>query len=279
MSDDQTQEAEAYAALYAIGGYTYSNVVHETHSEQCNVAKSDESGTDTDGEDEEGIDETDRDVDEETLIKQKSPYKQKFIREHRKLFSETLDPSRYLKCPPMKIKLKQSLSSKLDPSLYRFKPRTIPLHIKEQAQQLLDDLEKQGIIRRLGPNETSEVCAPAGFVPKKSKKLRFVIDFTSLNKYIARPVHSFPSTDQIQQAIRHDTRFIACVDFPSGYFQLCLDKESQGLTVFNMEFGRYLFLCAPQGLSSSGDAFNANTDRFYSGLGKHLLKQVDDMYI
>ena len=72
---------------------------------------------------------------------------------------------------------------------------------------------------------------------------------------------------------------MACVNFPSGYFQLRLDKESQPLTVFNTEFGRYLFLRAPQGLSSSGDAFNANTDRFYSGLEKHLLKQVDDMYI
>ena len=64
-----------------------------------------------------------------------------------------------------------------------------------------------------------------------------------------------------------------------GYFQLRLDKESQNLTVFNTEFGRYLFLRAAQGLSSSGDAFNANTDRFYSGIGDHLLKQVDDMYI
>ena len=54
---------------------------------------------------------------------------------------------------------------------------------------------------------------------------------------------------------------------------------TSGLTVFNIEFGRYLFLRAPQGLSSSGDAFNANTNQFYSGLGKHLLKQVDDMYI
>ena len=68
---------------------------------------------------------------------------------------------------------------------------------------------------------------------------------------------------------------MACVNFPSGYFQLRLDKESQGLTVFNTEFGRYLFLRAPQGLSSSGDAFNANTDRFYSGIGKYLLKQVE----
>ena len=109
--------------------------------------------------------------------------------------------------------------------------------------------------------------------------MRFVIDFTPLNKYIERPVHSFPSTDQIQQAIRHDTCFMACIDFPSGYFQLRLDKESKPMTIFKTEFGRYIFLRAPQGLSSSGDAFNSNTDRFYSGLGSHLLKQVDDMYI
>ena len=114
----------------------------------------------------------------------------------------------------------------------------------------------------------SEVCAPAGFISKKSKKLWFLINFTWLNKYIERPVHSFPSTDQIQQAIRHDTRYMACVDFPLGYFQLRLDKESQGLTVFNTKFGRYLFLRALHGLFSSGDAFNVNTDRFYSGLGK-----------
>ena len=111
------------------------------------------------------------------------------------------------------------------------------------------------------------------------KEKRFVIDFTSLNKNVERPVHSFPSTDLIQLAIRHVTCLMACIDFLSGYFQLRLDKESQPLTVFNTEFGRYLFLRAPQGLSSSGDAFNSNTDRFYSGLGSHLLKQVDDMYI
>ena len=36
---------------------------------------------------------------------------------------------------------------------------------------------------------------------------------------------------------------------------------------------------APQGLSSSGDHFNATTDQFFSGLGEWLLKQVDNMYI
>merc|ERR1712041_36552 len=81
---------------------------------------------------------------EEELISKKSPYEQRFIKEFRQLFSETLNPSRYLKCPPMKIKLRQALSSKLDPSLYRFRPRTIPMHIRAQAQQLLDDLVEHG---------------------------------------------------------------------------------------------------------------------------------------
>ena len=149
---------------------------------------------DDDGDDNAG---SSSEIDEEALIRQKSPYEEKFIRAHRTLFSETLNPGRFLRCPPMSIKLKQTLSSKLDPSLYRFKPRAIPVHIKAEAKKLIDDLVAQGIIHRLEPNETSEVCAQAGFVPKKSKRLMFVIYFTASNKYIERPVHSFPSSDHI----------------------------------------------------------------------------------
>ena len=91
--DDQTTEAEAYAALYAVGGYTYNNIIHKAEDEQCNTAKSDEQDGDQEVEDMDGIDETDRNVDEEALIKQKSSYEQKFIKEHRELFSKTLNPS------------------------------------------------------------------------------------------------------------------------------------------------------------------------------------------
>ena len=99
ISEEQMHEAEGYAALYALGGYTYDNVIHEVPDKQCKAAKDDESETDTDGEDKKGIDKMERDVDEKTLIQQKSPYNQKFIREHRHLFSESLNPLRYLKCP------------------------------------------------------------------------------------------------------------------------------------------------------------------------------------
>ena len=69
------------------------------------------------------------------------------------------------------------------------------------------------------------------------------------------------------------------VDFLNGYFQLGLKKDSQLLTTFICEWGRYCFLHAPQGLASSGDEFNARTDSFFQGLSSYLLKQVDDLLI
>ena len=49
---------------------------------------------------------------------------------------------------------------------------------------MISQLELQGVIRHMKPNEQSKFCAPAEFVPKKSGKLRFVIDFTALDKYV-----------------------------------------------------------------------------------------------
>ena len=125
---------------------------------------------------------------------------------------------------------------------------------------MLSQLESQGVIRRMKGNEQSEFFAPSGIVPKKSGKVRFVIDFTALNKYVEHPVHSFPSSDKVAQSIKASTTHLDCVDFPSGYFQARLHPDSQRYTTFNTEFGRYLFLRAPQELSSSGDHFYFTTN-------------------
>ena len=100
LSDNHIIEADAYAALYALGGYTYSNLVHEASDKQCNSANDEEEDTDNDSEGEEGITETNPKADEEALINQKSPYEQKFIREHSSLFSESFKPSMVLMLPP-----------------------------------------------------------------------------------------------------------------------------------------------------------------------------------
>ena len=74
----------------------YNNIVLEAPEEICNAVGGVEE--DHESESEDGFDETETDpkVDEDQLISKKSPYEQKFIREFRQLFSETLNPSRYL---------------------------------------------------------------------------------------------------------------------------------------------------------------------------------------
>ena len=69
------------------------------------------------------------------------------------------------------------------------------------------------------PNEQSKFCTPAGFVPKKSGKLRFVIDFMALNEYVEGPINSYPSSDQVALSLKATTTHLVCVNFPSGYFQ------------------------------------------------------------
>ena len=126
----------------------------------------------------------------------------------------------------MRISIKSSPDRSCDPALYCFKPQLIPLNIKPQARGMLSQLESQGVIRKMKANEQSEFCAPSGFLPKKNGILRFVIDFTALNKYVQRLVHSFPSSDQVAQSIKSSTTHIACVDFPSRYFQALLHPDS-----------------------------------------------------
>ena len=77
--------------LYSLGGYTFSNLVEEGVLEAVNTVKEGEeeaNDDDFDGDDNSG---SNSKVDEEDLIKTKTPHEQKSIREFRSLFSETLN--------------------------------------------------------------------------------------------------------------------------------------------------------------------------------------------
>ena len=109
------------------------------------------------------------DVDEEALIEEKTEYEKKFILKFRSIFSESLKPERFIKAPPMQINLRNDPNSDNDPSLYRFKPRSVPAQLKSQSKDLICDLESQGVIRRMKPNEHSKFCAPAGLSQRRAE--------------------------------------------------------------------------------------------------------------
>ena len=81
------------------------------------------------------------------------------------------------------------------------------------AKKLIEKLVHQGVICECLPNETSEFCAPCSFVPKKSGSLRFVVNYTNLNKFSERPTQSFPTSDDIMKSIPAGTTHIGIMDF------------------------------------------------------------------
>jgi transposase InsO family protein len=156
-------------------------------------------------------------------------------------------------------------------------PRQVPLRFQETAEATVKDLIASKVItREMGPTEW---CAPAFFVPKPDgKRVRLVTDYTKLNKFVQRPVHPFPSVKDIMQSIPAGTRYFAKMDAIHGYFQLALDEESSRLTTFLLPSGRYRYLRAPMGLSSSSDEWCRHSDRAIEGLN-FAKKIVDDVIV
>ena len=80
------------------------------------------------------------------------------------------------------------------------------------------------------------------------------------------------------QSIPEDAKYFANLDAVHGYFQLALDEESSYLTTFIIPSGRYRYLTAPMGLSSSSDEWCRYSGFVIEGC-EFAKKIVDDILI
>ena len=70
-------------------------------------------------------------------------------------------------------------------------------------------------------------------------------------------------------------------DLTSSYWQVRISEESQGITTFISEFGRFRWCVFPQGLSCSGDEFGQRLEIILSNYPKfrNFLRVVDDITV
>ena len=172
--------------------------------------------------------------------------------------------------PPMRIHLKEgAIPFRISTA------RQVPLRFQAEADKVIQDLLDKHVIERV--STPTEWCAPAFWVPKScQKKVRLVTDFSRINEWVRRPVHPFPSSRDIVRSVPPDARFFAKLDAVHGYFQIALDEESSFLTTFLLPSGRYRYLRAPMGLSSSSDEYCSRTDHALMGI-PDCNKIVDDI--
>jgi hypothetical protein len=135
---------------------------------------------------------------------------------------------------------------------------------------------ESGIIKPV--EEPTDWVSPCLIVPKPNGSVRFVVDYTGLNKHVKRPEHPFPSPADLSSSIPSSSKLFIVLDAVKGYWQVELHEESQSLTTFLTPFGRFQYCRAPMGLNASGDEYCARGDRALSGL-EGVRKIVDDILI
>ena len=153
--------------------------------------------------------------------------------------------------------------------------RKIPFAWKFQIKKQLEEMVEKGIIEEV--LEPTDWCHPIVPVPKKgSTEVRLCVDLTRLNQYVRRGAHPVLTSLEAVNSISKGSQFFTSLDAKAGYWQIPIAEEDQILTTFITPYGRYKFLRAPMGLTTSGDEYNRRGDEALQGT-ENTVKVVDDI--
>ena len=137
-------------------------------------------------------------------------------------------------------------------------PRKCSVHIREKLKSELDNMEQQGVIRKIQHN--TDWCRSLTTSVKKDGSLRLCLDPKRLNNALKRCPHKIPTLEELNPAFS-GAKFFSKLDAKSGYWSVHLEEKSQELTTFRTPFGRYCYQRLPFGLSVSQDIFQEHMDR------------------
>eukprot|EP00057_Strongylocentrotus_purpuratus_P029010 XP_011683484.1 PREDICTED: uncharacterized protein K02A2.6-like [Strongylocentrotus purpuratus] len=136
-------------------------------------------------------------------------------------------------------------------------PRKCSIHLRDKLKKELDQMERNGIIRKV--THHTDWCSSLTTALKKDGSLRVCLDPKRLNQNLKRCPHKIPTLEELNPAFSQ-AKYFSKLDAKAGYWSVHLDEESQELTTFRSPFGRYCFRRLPFGLSVSQDIFQQRMD-------------------
>ena len=177
------------------------------------------------------------------------------------------------KCDPVQIKLACNAVPVQKP------PQRVPLALKDQFKQELDNMVSQGILSKL---DDVNVNAPEWLnsfvvIKKPNGKLQICLDPTDLNPFIVRPVCNARTLDEIM-ALLKDTVHFTVFDSTKGFFHMPLDEASKVLTAMLTPFGIYIYNVLEIGLSNATDIFESCIRQILEGLNR-TISIADDALV
>ena len=136
-----------------------------------------------------------------------------------------------------------------------FTARNAPFPKMETEKTELDKMVESDIIRPVTkPTEWCEPMVPMVPISKPNGHVRVCVDLQRLNKAVKREHLVHPTLDDIAPSLAGST-VLRSLDADSGFWQIPLEEESQGLTTFISPFGRYCFQRLPLGITFASEIF------------------------
>ena len=142
-------------------------------------------------------------------------------------------------------------------------PRRVPVALRAQVKDALDDLEKQEVITTV--TEPTAWISSMVVVPKKNGKLRICLDPKDLNSAIQCEHYPLPTIEDIATRL-HGAKVFTKLDVRNGFWHVALDEPSSYLTTFHTPFGRYRWRRLPFGISSAPEVFQRKMHELVEGL-------------
>ena len=129
-------------------------------------------------------------------------------------------------------------------------PIPSPHHWRETVKSIIDRNVARGIMKPVDIGTIIEWCHQLIPVEKPDGTIRLTVDYKHLNAQTEREPHYSPSPFQAASQVPPNT-FKTVVDVVDGYHSIPLDEESQHLTTFTTEWGRFYYLHAGRDLGIS----------------------------
>ena len=154
-------------------------------------------------------------------------------------------------------------------------PRRIPPAKREEMQQAVKELEKQGLIEKSDSPWSSAVV----LVSKKDGTRRFCVDYRALNDRTVKDSYPLPRIDDTLDALA-GARWFSTLDLKSGYHQVEMAEEDKAKTAFSFGQGLWQFNVMPFGLCNAPSCFERLMERVLEGLHwKTALLYIDDVIV
>lgn len=154
-------------------------------------------------------------------------------------------------------------------------PRRVPIAYAEAELQTINDMEKQGIIRK----SNSPWASPLNLVLKKNGKIRPCVDYRRVNDVTINDAFPLPRIQDCLDAVSGATIF-STFDLTSGYHQVPVRESDIPKTAFITKYGLWEFLTMPMGMKGSAQTFQRTLQMILNGLQwQTCLIYLDDIIV